>query len=83
MCGWPLLTVETEVNGDSKSTNERALLWLFFGLIMPVQEAFILPWLFYGQHRTKYFFLTANYFNSCVTQLPSNLGRQSFRAACL
>ncbi|MFN9908250.1 MAG: hypothetical protein ACK56F_19330 [bacterium] len=21
--GWPLLTVETEVNGDSKSTNER------------------------------------------------------------
>jgi hypothetical protein len=21
--GWPLLTVESEVNGDSKSTNER------------------------------------------------------------
>ncbi len=21
--GWPLLTVETEVNGDSKSTNEK------------------------------------------------------------
>ncbi len=21
--GWPLLTVETEVNGDSKSANER------------------------------------------------------------
>ena len=21
--GWPLLTVETEVNGDSRSTNER------------------------------------------------------------
>jgi len=21
--GWPLLTVETEVNGDSESTNER------------------------------------------------------------
>jgi hypothetical protein len=21
--GWPLLTVETEINGDSKSTNER------------------------------------------------------------
>ena len=21
--GWPLLTVETDVNGDSKSTNER------------------------------------------------------------
>ncbi len=23
--GWPLLTVETEVNGESKSTNERVL----------------------------------------------------------
>ncbi len=22
-CGWPLLTVDSEVNGDSKSTNER------------------------------------------------------------
>jgi hypothetical protein len=23
--GWPLLTVETEVNGDSKSTNEKGV----------------------------------------------------------
>jgi hypothetical protein len=23
--GWPLLTVETEVNGDSRRTNERAI----------------------------------------------------------
>jgi hypothetical protein len=38
--GWPLLTVETEVNGDSKSTNERgpSLGW-FVG--------FVLPWLLY------------------------------------
>jgi hypothetical protein len=26
--GWPLLTVETEVNGDSKSANEKGLPWL-------------------------------------------------------
>jgi hypothetical protein len=24
--GWPLLTVETEMNGDSKSTNEKEVL---------------------------------------------------------
>jgi hypothetical protein len=29
--GWPLLTVETEVNGDSK--------------VLPLQEIFGLPWL--------------------------------------
>ncbi len=34
--GWPLLTVETEVNGDSKSTNKRVLL-------VPVQEISVLP----------------------------------------
>ncbi len=26
--GWPLLTVETEMHGDSKRTNERGLSWL-------------------------------------------------------
>ncbi len=39
--GWPLLTVETEVNGDSKRTNESR----FVGLVVPVQEIFVLPWL--------------------------------------
>ncbi len=44
--GWPLLTVETQVNGDSKSTNTKEFFrgW-FVGLVMPVQETFILPWL--------------------------------------
>jgi hypothetical protein len=40
--GWPMLTVETEVNGDSKSTNERVLGW-FVGLVVPVQEIFVQP----------------------------------------
>ncbi len=42
--GWSLLTVEIEVNGESKSTNERFLGW-FVGLAVPVQESFVLPWL--------------------------------------
>ncbi len=44
---WPLLTVETEVNGDSKSTNERegSFLDWFIGLIVPEQDIFVLPWL--------------------------------------
>jgi hypothetical protein len=39
--GWPLLTVETEVNGDSKRTHERApFLVGSLGLLWPVQEFF-------------------------------------------
>ncbi len=40
------LTVETEVNGDSKSTNERVtplVASLGSSVFMPVQETFILP----------------------------------------
>ncbi len=42
---WPLLTVGTEVNGDSKSTNEWGpfLGWLV-GLVVPVQEIFFSPY---------------------------------------
>ncbi len=44
---WPLLTVETEVKGSSKSTNERgpSFLGWFVGLVVLVQEIFVLPWL--------------------------------------
>jgi hypothetical protein len=43
---WPLLTVETEVSGDSKSTNERGLFlgWLVW-VVMQVKEIFVLLWL--------------------------------------
>ncbi len=54
--GWPLLTVESELNGDSKSTNERVPLHLLVcGAVLPVQEIFVLPWLS-SQQSTKYFF---------------------------
>jgi hypothetical protein len=41
---WPLLTVETETNGGSKSTYARgpSFVW-FVGLVVPVQEIFVLP----------------------------------------
>ncbi len=41
--GWPLLTDETEVNGDSKRAIDRGsfLGWLV-GLVMTVQEIFVL-----------------------------------------
>jgi hypothetical protein len=39
--GWPLLTVKTEANGDSKSTNEGVLPWLLVGLFKSVQEIFV------------------------------------------
>ncbi len=39
--GWPLLTVETEVNGDSKYTSERGP--SLVGLVVLVQEFFGLP----------------------------------------
>jgi hypothetical protein len=44
--GWSLLTVETKANEDSKSTNESGpSLVGSFGLSVPVQEIFVLPWL--------------------------------------
>jgi hypothetical protein len=40
--GWPLLTVETEVNGDSKRTNERgpSLVGSLNCLVMPLPRDF-------------------------------------------
>jgi hypothetical protein len=44
--GWPLLTVDSEVNGDIKRTNERGpFLVGSLGLVVPVQEIFVLSWL--------------------------------------
>jgi hypothetical protein len=40
--GWPLMTVDTEANGDSGSTKGSFLGW-FVGLVVPVQEIFVLP----------------------------------------
>jgi hypothetical protein len=77
--GWPLLTVETEVNGDSKSTNEKRVpSWLVLwacragtrdfcpalaALVGPVQNVF---------------FLTVHNFHSFV-----HIGQQAGQAVVL
>jgi hypothetical protein len=66
---WPLLTVETEVNGDSKSTNERGYPWLVRWArragTWPVQETWLLSAL-----SAQYKLFTSSpyttYFNLCV-----------------
>ncbi len=70
-----LPTVETEVNGDSKRTNER--------------DPFLIGSLGFsaGWPSTKYFFLTIDYFNSFVPIVQqvgqaAVLGRLSF-SVCL
>jgi hypothetical protein len=64
--GWPLLIVETEVNGDSKSTNERGS--SLVGLLgLPCRYKRFLPCLgCSSQPSTNIFSLTIHYFNSCV-----------------
>jgi hypothetical protein len=60
--GWHLLIVETPVNGDSKSTNDR--FHSLVGLSVPVQEIFVLTgcssWSstkFFFPHRTLFKFI--------------------------
>jgi hypothetical protein len=44
--GWALLTVESPVNEASKRTYERgSFLDWFVGLVVPVQDNLVLPWL--------------------------------------
>jgi hypothetical protein len=80
--GWPLLTVETEVNGASKSTNERGpfLVSLFGSSCRYKRLVSCLGCS--GQPSTKYFFPHRTLLQF-MSLSPSNLGRQSCRAACL
>jgi hypothetical protein len=83
--GWPVLTVESEMNDDSKSTNERGP-WLVGTLgssyrykrLFPALAALVSPVLNIFPRRTVHCFIL------CVS-IPSNsnLGRQSCRDACL
>jgi hypothetical protein len=75
--GWPLLTAETEVNGDSKSTNEGVLPCWFVGLVVPVQEIlFNLGDLVSPVHNI--FSLAVHNFNSFV-----NIAQPAWEAAML
>jgi hypothetical protein len=70
----PLLTVETQANGDLWSTNEED----------PSLVGFLSCLDCAGHWSPQYKILFLSYTISIdVSPLPSNLGRQSCRAACL
>ncbi len=80
---WPLLTVETEANGDLWSTNERGPslfgVWARFAGtkdFYPAEPALVSP-------VQKCFLPHPHTFSLYVAPSPSNLGRQSCRVACL
>jgi hypothetical protein len=56
--GRPLLFVETEANGDSRSTYERgpSLVDRLHGLVVPLQEIFVLHWMLKSAQYKIYFF---------------------------
>jgi hypothetical protein len=82
--GWPLLTVESGVNGDSKSTNERGycLGWLVRWVCRASTRVFVLP-------LTALVCPVLNIFSSQYTNSillsppPSKLGKQLCWVACL
>jgi hypothetical protein len=69
--GWRLLTLETEVNGNSKNTNERGPFLDWF-----VEILFCLGCC--SRPEQNIFFLTVHYFNSFVP-----IGQQAGQAALL
>ncbi len=64
--GWILPTIETEENGDSKSTNERGFFLVgYLGLSCRCKRLLFCLGCS-SRPSTKYFFLTVHYFNSFV-----------------
>ncbi len=56
--------------------------WSFFGLVLPVQEIFVLPWLLYSAQNK--IFVSSSYTISIHLSLSSSkLGRQLCCVACL
>jgi hypothetical protein len=82
--GWPLLTVDTEAIGVSRSTYERgpSLVGSFVGLVVLLQEIFVLPWLLQVA-QYKIFFSSPYTISLHLSLLPSKLARQSCCVACL
>jgi hypothetical protein len=81
--GWPLLAVETEVNGNSKRTNERSPFLVGSLGLRCWQEIFVLPWLL-SSAQYKIFFSSKYTFPISLSSSPNKLGRQPCRVAhCL
>ncbi len=79
---WPLLSVETEINGDTKSANERGLPWLvpWACRTSPRDFCFALAALYSPVQNM--FFLT-NTISIPLFPSPRKPGRQPYWVACL
>jgi hypothetical protein len=64
--GWPLLTVETEVNGDFRVQMKGALLWLICCAFHACTRDFCPALAALVGPVQNIFFLTVHYFNSFV-----------------
>jgi hypothetical protein len=74
-------TVETEVNGHLKSTNERwSFLGRFVGFVVLVQEIFVLPWLPQSA-QFEIFFSSPNTILIHLYPPPSKFGSKQFKMA--
>jgi hypothetical protein len=73
--GWPLLTVETEVIGDSKSANDRGPSLIGSLGLSGQYKTFLFCLGCTGRPNTKYFFLTYT-FSILLSSSASKLGRQ-------
>ncbi len=81
--GWPLLTVETEVNGDSKRTNERGhLSWLVCWACSADTRDFCSALAALAGPVQNIFFLTVHYFNAFVP-IPQQQAGQAAVLGCL
>ncbi len=79
--GWPLLIVETEVNGESKSTMKGVLPWLVRWAYRAGIRNFCSALPFLVGPVQNIFFLTVHS-TIPLSPSPSNLGRQSCWVAC-
>ncbi len=64
--GWPLMTVEAEVNGDWKSTNERGPSLVDSLGLSCRYKSFLFCLGCYSRPSTKYFFPSVHCFNSFI-----------------
>jgi hypothetical protein len=85
--GWPLLTIETEVNGDSKSTNERGTFLVGSLALLCRCKRFLSCFGCSSRPSTKYFFPHHTLFkllcsHRTASWVPAELGRLSL-SVCL
>ncbi len=81
--GWPLLTVETELQsmGTQRVQMKGSFLCWFVGLVVPVQDFFVQPCLLQSA-QYKIFFSSPYIISIHLSPSPNKLGRQSCWITC-